>query len=276
MIEIPEAFVLAKQAEQSLIGKQVSTVIPLHSPHKFAWFSGDPQRYNEYLSGKTITGAEARAGQLEIMLEDFSMVFSDGVNLRFHPDDMGIPEKHQLLIKFQDKTALSASIAMYGGILCSPIGENDNPYYLTARNKPSPLTSIFDLPYFLNLFSTSSKKLSLKAFLATEQRIPGLGNGVLQDILFHAGDHPKRKLVDLDEAEIQQLFHAVKTTLREMAESGGRDTENDLFGKPGRYITQMSKNTVGRPCPNCGQTIQKEAYLGGSIYYCSSCQKLKN
>jgi hypothetical protein len=30
------------------------------------------------------------------------------------------------------------------------------------------------------------KKLSLKALLATEQRIPGLGNGVLQDILFKA------------------------------------------------------------------------------------------
>ena len=86
--------------------------------------------------------------------------------------------------------------------------------------------------------------------------------------------HPKRKLADLNEAEIQQLFQAVKTTLRDMAESGGRDTENDLFGKPGGYITQMSKNTVGKPCPHCGQTIQKEAYLGGSIYYCSTCQKL--
>jgi formamidopyrimidine-DNA glycosylase len=274
MIEIPEAFILAAQTEQSLIGKQVSTVITLHSPHKFAWFSGDPQRYKEYLSGKVITGSEARAGQLEIILENYSLVFSDGVNLRFHPDDTGIPEKHQLLVKFQDKTALSASIAMYGGILCSPIGNIDNPYYLAARNKPSPLTSTFNLPYFTTLFRTASQKLSLKAFLATEQRIPGLGNGVLQDILFHAGDHPKRKLADLGESEIQKLFQAIKTTLSDMAESGGRDTENDLFGKPGRYITQMSKNTVGKPCPNCGQTIQKEAYLGGSIYYCSSCQKL--
>ena len=128
------------------------------------------------------------------MVENFSLVFSDGVNLRFHPDEMGIPEKHQLLIKFQDKTALSASIAMYGGILCSPIGENDNPYYLAARNKPSPLNSSFDLPYFLNLFSTTSQKLSLKAFLATEQRIPGLGNGVLQDILFHAGVSSEEKI----------------------------------------------------------------------------------
>lgn|GEM_PF-2077218 len=30
-----------------------------------------------------------------------------------------------------------------------------------------------------------------KAFLATEQRIPGLGNGVLQDILWTARIHPK-------------------------------------------------------------------------------------
>jgi formamidopyrimidine-DNA glycosylase len=43
--------------------------------------------------------------------------------------------------------------------------------------------------------------LSAKAFLATEQRIPGLGNGVLQDILFTAGIHPKRKMAAISEEE---------------------------------------------------------------------------
>ncbi len=61
-----------------------------------------------------------------------------------------------------------------------------------------------------------------------------------------------------------------------MIESGfvGRDTERDLFGNLGGYKTIMSKNTVDKPCPICNTTIKKEAYLGGSIYYCTSCQKL--
>ncbi|MFA6873005.1 MAG: zinc finger domain-containing protein, partial [Bacteroidaceae bacterium] len=29
-----------------------------------------------------------------------------------------------------------------------------------------------------------------------------------------------------------------------------------------------------QPCPRCGNQIRKEAYMGGSIYYCPTCQKL--
>lgn len=118
------------------------------------------------------------------------------------------------------------------------------------------------------------QKLSAKAFLATEQRIPGLGNGVLQDILYNAGIHPKRKIMKLSDKEIQALFHSVKNTLKEMAQKGGRDTEKDLFGRPGGYATKMSKNTLHQSCSRCGSVIKKETYLGGSIYYCEGCQPI--
>jgi formamidopyrimidine-DNA glycosylase len=116
--------------------------------------------------------------------------------------------------------------------------------------------------------------LSLKAFLATEQRIPGLGNGVLQDILFNAKMHPKKKAGVLSTNDQQVLFDSIKNTLSEMMAKGGRDTENDLLGKPGAYKTKLSKNTAGQPCPVCRTLIKKEAYLGGSIYYCARCQRI--
>jgi formamidopyrimidine-DNA glycosylase len=59
-----------------------------------------------------------------------------------------------------------------------------------------------------------------------------------------------------------------------MAAKGGRDTEMDLFGRPGGYKTVLSKMTVNKPCPKCGTPIKKESYLGGSIYYCAKCQVL--
>jgi formamidopyrimidine-DNA glycosylase len=89
------------------------------------------------------------------------------------------------------------------------------------------------------------QKLSAKAFLATEQRIPGLGNGVLQDILWYANIHPKRKISTLSAEQKHKLFRSVKTILAEMTELGGRDTERDLFGCNGGYITRLSKKTVG-------------------------------
>ncbi len=116
--------------------------------------------------------------------------------------------------------------------------------------------------------------MSLKAFLATEKRIPGLGNGVLQDILFNAGLHPRKKVESLSAKEKEQIFQSIRSTLLEMVENGGRDTEKDLWGKPGGYKTIMSKNTFKSPCPSCGMGIERARYMGGSIYFCCNCQKL--
>ena len=115
----------------------------------------------------------------------------------------------------------------------------------------------------------------MKAFLATEQRFPGIGNGTAQDILFRAGLHPKRKLATLAKDDQDRLLASIVSTLREMTDLGGRDTEKDLFGKLGGYRTSMSKNTLAAGCPLCGGKITKEAYLGGSVYYCPHCQPLE-
>jgi formamidopyrimidine-DNA glycosylase len=41
----------------------------------------------------------------------------------------------------------------------------------------------------------------------------GLGNGVLQDILFNAGINPKRKMGTLTETEIDGLYRSIIDTL---------------------------------------------------------------
>ena len=58
-----------------------------------------------------------------------------------------------------------------------------------------------------------------------------------------------------------------------MIKDGGRDAEKDIYGNPGGYKTILSRLTYKSPCPRCGGTIIKESYMGGSVYYCPSCQK---
>lgn len=275
MIELIEAKVLAEQMNAVVRGKRISNVITLQSPHKFAFFQGDPEDYEGLLKGKVIGQASPNGGQLKVEIEDLIFVFGDGVNLQYHEMNAKRPVKHQLLLEFEDGSALSGSVQMYGFLLCINEKEFDNPYYLVAKEKPSPLTKEFDQTYFMGILTAkSAEKLSAKAILATEQRIPGLGNGVLQDILYQAGIHPKRKVGTFTESEKGQLFKSIKNTLQEMVDQGGRDTEKDLFGNRGGYKTKLSKHTAGKPCPICGHTIMKEAYLGGSIYYCEGCQPL--
>lgn len=272
MLELPEAAVIAQQINDTIAGKRIMNVTAAHSPHKFAWYFGDPLNYHALLAGKTIGSAAGYGGMVEIKVEDAVVLLGDGVGVRFHSENEQRPQKHQLLIEFEDFSALSASVQMYGGLWCFKEGEFDNKYYHIAKAKPSPLSAGFDKTYFDGLLDENSGKLSAKAFLATEQRIPGLGNGVLQDILYNAKIHPKKKINTLGEAEKENLFHCIKSTLAEMTFQGGRDTERDLFGCPGGYQTKLSKNTMEKPCSACGSMIKKEAYLGGSIYYCGGCQ----
>jgi len=274
MLEIPESCNLAEQINSHLVGKTIVKVTVNSSPHKFAWLNKNLNDYVLRLSGKQIDNAFARGGMVEVIIGPDKLVFSDGVSLRYSATKADLPPKHQLLLEFANGAFLSASVQMYGGLFLLINGKTDDPYYLRSVEKPSPLTDEFNEKYFQNLLLKSpAEKLSVKAFLTTEQRIPGLGNGTLQDILFNAGLSPKRKLNTLSGEEKKILFTAVKSTLKKMSDHGGRNTETDLFGHPGGYDVILCSKKAESGCPKCGTAIVKEAYMGGSVYYCPSCQK---
>jgi formamidopyrimidine-DNA glycosylase len=272
MLELPESQTLARQLRESILGKRIEKVLANTTPHGFAFYYGDPAGYNSLLAGKTVDDACAFGGQVEIVANDARLVVNDGINMRLYPAGSKRPDKHQLLAELSDGSAIVCTVQMYGGMQAFKADAYDNPYYHIAKVKPSPLSAAFDEAYFEKMMAESKPGLSAKAFLATEQRIPGLGNGVLQDILFRARIHPKAKLSSFKQAQKERLFTAVKETLQAMTDKGGRDTEKDLFGQPGGYICLLSKNTLDKPCPVCGGTLVRQAYLGGNIYFCPECQ----
>jgi len=273
MLELPESKRIAEQIKENLLGKTVMNVSINKSPHKFAWFSGDETLYHEKLTGKSITDTNAYGGMVEIVLDDMCLVFFDGTNLRFYAQDEKLPDKHQLHVEFDDFSSFICSVQMYGGILLIDKTNDDNVHYNSSKTKINPLSDENTLDYFFGLMDGVKQTYSIKAFLATEQRYPGLGNGVLQDILFNAKIHPRRKLESLSQQEKEAVYNSVKQTLFEMTAKGGRDTEKDIFGCPGGYKTKLSAKTKAQPCPDCGDNIVKEAFMGGNVYFCPTCQK---
>jgi len=270
MLELPEAITLAKQLNENITGKSVIKVYPPTKPHKFCWFNGEPDTYDKAVSGCKIIKADGFGIFAELSFDNgMKLCINDGVNLRLMSND-NIPKDYQLLIKLDDGQTLAFTVAMYGGV-CLHDGSYDNKYYLSSQNAVTPFSADFS-DYYYKLFSESKSNLSVKAFLATEQRFPGIGNGTLQDILFNAKINPKRKLSTLSENEKDTLLNSIITVLKKMTELGGRDTEKDLFGAVGGYRTVMSKNGVDAGCPDCGGAITKESYMGGSVYYCPKCQ----
>ena len=275
MIEIPEALTIAKQIADSLIGKQIVKVMAASSPHGFAWYFGDPVHYPARLENRRITGAFAHGGKVEIEVEEMRIALGEGVRIRLYKAAEIYPTKHQLLVEFDDRSAMVCTVQMYGCLYAFPEGDNDDDfYYAVGKQKPAVFSKEFDLMYFRSLLDQEVLKGSAKAFLATQQRIPGLGNGVVQDILWQSGIHPKRKMNTLSDNEIDSLFGKVKAVLAEMTAAGGRCTEKDLYGRSGGYQVVMCSAGLGHPCPRCGTPITAMSYMGGKVYLCSSCQKL--
>lgn len=274
MLEIPESRTISFQTGITLVNKKIAKVFNATSVHKFAWFNDDPKEYGKILEGAQIKTAKGHGMFVDIRCdEDVWITISDGTHIRYYTPDEQRPEKYQLLIVFDDDSCIVFTVAMYGGLWVYK-SKFDNSYHQGSLDSISPLDDRFNEEYFENIFRNVEKDISLKALLATEQRIPGLGNGVLQDILFNAGQHPKRKKSALSDFDKTELLYSLKVTLNSMTDKGGRDTEKDLFGLPGGYKSLLSKNTVKDPCPSCGGTIIKEAYMGGAVYFCPACQKL--
>jgi formamidopyrimidine-DNA glycosylase len=276
VIEIPEAFVLASQIDETLSGKIVDGVEVPENPGKFSFYLGDPIEYQKLLIGSFFSSARAIGGMVEISADRRRLVFSDGAAPRFYSQDQKPKVKSQLTVKFGDGSSLSVFVQLYGGLWCFEEGDFDNKYYFVAQEKPSPISEDFDENYFSKLFDfEKADSLSLKAFLATEQRIPGLGNGVFQDIAWTAGLHPRIKIGKISDGDKERLFSSIKTVLKDMTENGGRDSEKDLFGVEGKYKTIIGRATFGKACPRCGGTIGRQNYLGGKVYFCPSCQRLE-
>ena len=77
MIELPEATVLAKQIGKIVTGKRIKKVTVAKSPHKFAWYYGDPKEYPGLLVGKAIGTATSYGGFVEISASDTTLLFGD-------------------------------------------------------------------------------------------------------------------------------------------------------------------------------------------------------
>jgi len=274
MVEWPEAYVLAKQINEVAAGRTIVEAEANHSPHGFAFFNHPSELYPLLLEGKSIISANhgtghTCGGNVEIACGDKLLVISTPI--RYYAPGSKVPAKHQLRLLLDDGASLTCTVQMWGAMMVSDLADVKFPEAYTINQMPEPVSDAFDYTYFCGM-AEGKRNLSAKAFLATEQRIPGLGNGALQDVLYNCGIHPRQRLDALTEAQMRSMFESVKTTLRAMCEQGGRDTEKDLFGNAGGYVTKLSKKTKEMPCHVCGSHIVREAFLGGNIYFCPTCQ----
>jgi formamidopyrimidine-DNA glycosylase len=276
MFELPEYITLAKQINATLTGKTVKAGSLGNSPHKFVWYNRTYEEFAQLTQGKVVGSAQVQGRWLSIPLEPgYVLLLGEcGGKILFHPAGTPLPVKYHLLIHFDDSSAFSATTQMWGAMELYEAGKEQERQYIKGM-RSTPLDSTFTFDYFTSLIDEllQGEKRSAKGLLTQDQIIPGLGNSIAQDILFRARIGPRRSLTEFTPGQRRDLYDAIVDTVREVIDSGGRNDEVDLFGQPGGYIRVMDSKTAGKPCPECGTTIQKLQYLGGACYFCPNCQQ---
>ncbi|HET9484198.1 MAG TPA: DNA-formamidopyrimidine glycosylase family protein [Xanthomonadales bacterium] len=114
---------------------------------------------------------------------------------------------------------------------------------------------------------------SLKRALTDPAIVSGIGNAYSDEILHRAQLPPFKRTQDLDEAEMDRLYAATRSTLSDWIR-WLREAEGSGF--PGR-VTAFRKGMAvhGRykePCPVCGAPVQRVVYAENEMNYCARCQ----
>jgi formamidopyrimidine-DNA glycosylase len=273
MIELPEAVRLAGQVGDELNGREIESGNCGNSAHKFAFYSRSQDDYAKLLPGKRV-GRTAAAGSLARINIDPGMALllgDGGLRVLLHAPASQLPAKYQMLLRFEDGSALTVSVQGWGFmhlVTQEEARERFSAYGL------SPLDSEFTYQRFKAALEAYERleQDSVKKFLISGGVVSGVGNGYLHDILFRAGIHPRRKMAEVTGHERRRLFSAIRKTIGDATERGGRDTEQGLHGEPGGYRPILDSRAKGQPCPQCGMPIEKVQYLGGACYFCPACQ----
>jgi formamidopyrimidine-DNA glycosylase len=278
MIEMPEAVTIASQMNASLTGKTFLSFSRGSLTHKFLWLNRPDEEFSEIIPGLIVRNASSFGRSIYLNMRSHLLWWGDtGGKLLYSPPDETPTPKYHLSWHFQDGSTLTFKMQMWGSVKLL----NKNEFNEIPHDEAGipPLYPKFTFERFNQMLESYSEKNTkgVKGFLVAtgykeKDPINGLGNAIVQDILFNARLSPKRKIFDITLPERKILYEQINKTVAEAIEKGGRYDEYDLHNQQGGYHRLMDSKSVGKPCPNCDQPIIKISYLGGACYLCPQCQ----
>jgi formamidopyrimidine-DNA glycosylase len=129
---------------------------------------------------------------------------------------------------------------------------------------PEPFSDAFEQ---LILASTDGRRVH--TVLRDQRTVAGIGRGFSDDALHEARLSPYAALAKLTRDERERLIAAVRTVL----ERGLATERQRTGGLPAKLPARFTVHGhYGRPCPRCGETLQRVSYEDYEIVYCPVCQ----
>ena len=128
-----------------------------------------------------------------------------------------------------------------------------------------------DLDSFRDALSAENR--TLKRALTDPRIVSGIGNAYSDEILHAAQLSPIALTQKLKPGEWERLFTATRDILKLWMERLRADAENAFPEKVTAFRPEMAVHgRHGKPCPRCGEKIQRIRYADNETNYCSRCQ----
>ena len=114
---------------------------------------------------------------------------------------------------------------------------------------------------------------TLKRALTDPHILSGIGNAYSDEILHRARLSPVRQTRALSDGEHARLYEATRATLydwivRLRQAAGGVFPEGVTAFRPGMAV----HGRYGKPCPDCGASVQRIRHADNETNYCAKCQ----
>ena len=253
MPELIEVETYRRQAE-AVVGRTIGdapTIDPVGLRHD------DPAAVRDVLRGVTVTGTD-RIGKLLVLETDGPVVgLRFGMTGRLLVDGAASIERlayggtgdearwDRLVVDFTDGGQLRVrDPRRLGGLELEPDMSRFGPD--AARITPPELDAALE-----------ASRTSLKARLLDQRRVAGLGNLLVDEILWRAGIDPARPAGSLSDAERAVLAGAIVATVEELTERGGSHT--------GELQPARAPETA---CPRDGAPLLRRSVGGRTTYSC--------
>jgi formamidopyrimidine-DNA glycosylase len=240
--------------------------VALH-PEKRLFRGTDMARLDSLLRGAMLLDSEARAKQ---MLFRFSHGLWLGVHLGMtgrlsvEPPDFA-PGKHDHLVLFQRKHALVFNDPRQFGRVLFHEGKEPPPWW--TKLPPAVTSPEFTVDLVRDFFRRRAR-LAVKAALLQQERFPGVGNWMADEILWRAKLDPRKLCGGLTLPKIKSVWHET----REVCATALATVGVDFSDPPAGWFFHARWKKSGR-CPRCKSALKTATVGGRTTRWCPRCQR---
>ena len=152
-------------------------------------------------------------------------------------------------------------------------GAEEAEDYLAARLGMEPLSEELTPEALCRI--AAGRTAPLKSFLLTQSGVAGIGNIYADEALHRAELHPLSPAGSMKPEHCEALVEGIVEALEAGLTLGGAsiDDYRDARGERGGMQDEFLVHTrEGKPCPRCGEQIQRIVVGGRSTYFCPACQ----